>query len=296
MERVKEGGRQLVAGGTAGMIEVCLMHPLDLVKTRLQIGGGHYKGLLDCCRQIIRKEGPLGFYKGILPPILAETPKRATKFATFDQYKSLLEALQEFQIPSYARLSLAGLMSGITEAFVICPFEAVKVRLQSEMNVSLTQQKSAVTMAKEIIKTNGLGTNGLYLGLGATLWRHGVWNLFYFGLYHNLKTLIISTPTQQSSSQTNSSGSVLLKLGLGFISGSIASIANIPFDVAKSPQPKGKSRTYITTWQTISLIKREEGIAALYRGLLPKVMRLGPGGGIMLVVYETVYEFLSKHA
>nr|CAD2175888.1 unnamed protein product [Meloidogyne enterolobii] len=300
MERVKEGGRQLVAGGTAGMIEVCLMHPLDLVKTRLQIGGGHYKGLLDCFGQIIRKEGPLGFYKGILPPILAETPKRAIKFATFDQYKSLLEPLQEFQVPLYARLSLAGLMSGITEAFVICPFEAVKVRLQSEMNVSLTQQKSAVTMAKEIIKTNGLGTNGLYLGLGATLWRHGVWNLFYFGLYHNLKTLIISSPTQQSSSQTNSSGSVLLKLGLGFISGSIASIANIPFDVAKSriqgPQPKGKSRTYITTWQTISLIKREEGIAALYRGLLPKVMRLGPGGGIMLVVYETVYEFLSKHA
>ncbi|CAK5013636.1 unnamed protein product [Meloidogyne enterolobii] len=250
MERVKEGGRQLVAGGTAGMIEVCLMHPLDLVKTRLQIGGGHYKGLLDCFGQIIRKEGPLGFYKGILPPILAETPKRAIKFATFDQYKSLLEPLQEFQVPSYA--------------FVICPFEAVKVRLQSEMNVSLTQQKSAVTMAREIIKTNGLGTNGLYLGLGATLWRHA--------------------PTQQSSSQTNSSGSVLLKLGLGFISGSIASIANIPFDVAKSPQPKGKSRTYITTWQTISLIKREE------------VMRLGPGGGIMLVVYETVYEFLSKHA
>uniref|UniRef100_A0A915MUS4 Mitochondrial 2-oxodicarboxylate carrier n=1 Tax=Meloidogyne javanica TaxID=6303 RepID=A0A915MUS4_MELJA len=169
MEKVKEGGRQLIAGGTAGMIEVSLMHPLDLVKTRLQIGGRHYKGLLDCFGQIIKKEGPLGFYKGILPPILAETPKRAIKFATFDQYKSLLEPLQEFQ-----RNSLAGLMSGITEAFVICPFEAVKVRLQSEMNVSLTQQKSAATMAGEIIKTNGLGTNGLYLGLGATLWRHGV--------------------------------------------------------------------------------------------------------------------------
>ena len=27
------------------------------------------------------------FYKGILPPILVETPKRATKFFTFEQYK-----------------------------------------------------------------------------------------------------------------------------------------------------------------------------------------------------------------
>ncbi|KAF7635087.1 hypothetical protein Mgra_00005529 [Meloidogyne graminicola] len=293
MERIKEGGRQLVAGGTAGMIEVCLMHPLDLVKTRLQIGGGHYKGLFDCFGQIIKKEGVLGFYKGILPPILAETPKRATKFATFEQYKKALEPLEYYQIPLYARLSLAGLMSGITEAFIICPFEAVKVRLQSEINVSLSQQKSAATMAREIIRINGLGTNGLYLGLGATLWRHGVWNLFYFGLYHNLKTLFISSTNYSSSSV----GSIPLRLLLGFISGSIASIANIPFDVAKSriqgPQPKIK--LYITTWQTINFIKREEGIAALYRGLLPKVMRLGPGGGIMLVVFETVYEFLSKH-
>ena len=29
----------------------------------------------------------LSFYKGILPPVLAETPKRATKFFTFERYK-----------------------------------------------------------------------------------------------------------------------------------------------------------------------------------------------------------------
>jgi len=31
----------------------------------------------------------MAIYKGILPPILAETPKRATKFFTFEQYKKL---------------------------------------------------------------------------------------------------------------------------------------------------------------------------------------------------------------
>ena len=33
---------------------------------------------------------------------------------------------------------------------------------------------------------------------------------------------------------------------------------------------------------------------ALYKGLLPKVLRLGPGGAIMLLVYENVYEFLKE--
>lgn len=34
-----------------------------------------------------RTEGVGALYKGILPPILAETPKRAVKFLTFEQSK-----------------------------------------------------------------------------------------------------------------------------------------------------------------------------------------------------------------
>lgn len=81
-------------------------------------------------------EGIGGFYKGILPPILAETPKRATKFFTFEQYKRLFASPD---IPVWATLSFAGLMSGCTEAIVICPFEVVKVRLQSEHSVKLSE-------------------------------------------------------------------------------------------------------------------------------------------------------------
>lgn len=36
-----------------------------------------------------RSEGLLSYWKGIIPPILAETPKRATKFVCFEQYKKL---------------------------------------------------------------------------------------------------------------------------------------------------------------------------------------------------------------
>ncbi len=71
-----------------GLVEVSLMHPLDLIKTRFQIQRGaddptRYKSLLDCFKRIYRNEGVLSFYKGILPPILAETPKRATKVYLF---------------------------------------------------------------------------------------------------------------------------------------------------------------------------------------------------------------------
>lgn len=44
----------------------------------------------------------------------------------------------------------------------------------------------------------------------------------------------------------------------------------------------------------MALVAREEGARALYKGLLPKVMRLGPGGAIMLLVYEYAYEALQR--
>lgn len=46
--------------------------------------------------------------------------------------------------------------------------------------------------------------------------------------------------------------------------------------------------------KSIVIVAREEGFAALYKGLVPKVMRLGPGGAIMLLVYEYAYEYLQK--
>lgn len=42
------------------------------------------------------------------------------------------------------------------------------------------------------------------------------------------------------------------------------------------------------------LVAREEGVAALYKGLVPKVMRLGPGGAIMLLIFEYVYQCLDR--
>jgi solute carrier family 25 (mitochondrial 2-oxodicarboxylate transporter), member 21 len=51
---------------------------------------------------------------------------------------------------------------------------------------------------------------------------------------------------------------------------------------------------YKSTIGSIVIVAREEDWRALYKGLVPKVMRLGPGGAIMLVVYEYVFEFLKE--
>ena len=96
----------------SGCIEVMIMHPLDLIKTRFQLqnsslAGAQYTGVRDCARKMyaqvvdnsrlcwyifisfLKQEGLFSFWKGLLPPILVETPKRAWKFFTFEQFQKV---------------------------------------------------------------------------------------------------------------------------------------------------------------------------------------------------------------
>uniref|UniRef100_A0A3B5KMV5 Mitochondrial 2-oxodicarboxylate carrier n=1 Tax=Xiphophorus couchianus TaxID=32473 RepID=A0A3B5KMV5_9TELE len=257
-----------------GLVEICLMHPLDVVKTRFQIQRGSsdptsYKSLRDCFRTIFRREGIFGFYKGILPPILAETPKRAVKFFTFEQYKKVLSLTSL----SPGALSAAGLGSGLTEAVIVNPFEVVKVSLQANRD-SFTEQPSAFAQARRIIESDGYGLRGLNKGLTSTLGRHGVFNMIYFGFYFNVKDAIPANPDPTLE--------FLRKFAIGLTSGTISSIANIPFDVAKSriqgPQPEPGAIKYRTCFQTMSLCSSPV-----------------PCGGVMLLVYEYVSIWLQKN-
>ncbi|MFT7801684.1 mitochondrial 2-oxodicarboxylate carrier isoform X1, partial [Arapaima gigas] len=247
----------------------------------------NYRSLAHCFRTIFHSEGLYGFYKGILPPILAETPKRAVKFFTFEQYKKLLGFTP--LSPGLA-LSAAGLGSGLTEAVVVNPFEVVKVSLQANRD-SFKVQPSTFAQARHIVNTAGFGLRGLNKGLTSTLGRHGVFNMIYFGFYFNVKDAI---PASQDHTLE-----FLRKFAIGLASGTISSCVNIPFDVAKSriqgPQPVPGEVKYRSCFQTIALVYKEEGYLALYKGLVPKIMRLGPGGAVMLLVYEYVSGWLRKY-
>ncbi|KAF5299607.1 hypothetical protein FQA39_LY11522 [Lamprigera yunnana] len=259
---LKEAAIQIGSGGSAGFVEVCIMHPLDLIKTRLQIQSGkvgisssdphRYAGIVDCIRKMYRYEGLTSFWKGIIPPILAETPKRAVKFFTFEQYKKFF--LFGSPTPTPLTFSLAGLGAGVTEAVLVNPFEVVKVTMQANRAVG-KELPSTWYVTRQIVKEHGLGLRGLNKGVTATIARNGVFNMVYFGFYHSVKGYLpeYEDPVWE----------FLRKVGIGFLSGTLGSCVNIPFDVAKSriqgPQPVPGQIKYRTTLRSVGIVYREEG-------------------------------------
>ncbi|QLQ81465.1 hypothetical protein HG537_0F02260 [Torulaspora globosa] len=284
---------QFIAGAVAGISEILVMYPLDVVKTRMQlqvsgaVGGAaeHYTGVADCIRKIVQKEGASRLYKGISSPVLMEAPKRATKFACNDEFQKIYKNLFGSPVMTQELSVLSGASAGVCEAFVVVPFELVKIRLQD----SRSNYKGPVDVVKQIVAKEGV--LAMYNGLESTMWRHAVWNAGYFGVIFQVRGML-SKPQNKTQKTIND-------LIAGTIGGTFGSLLSTPFDVVKSRIQNtavvaGVVRKYNWSWPSMFTVYREEGFRALYKGFVPKVMRLGPGGGILLVVFTEVSDFFRR--
>jgi len=277
--------KTFVAGGTAGIIEILVMYPTDVMKTRAQLSTVKNKNMFAGMMDITRTEGIGALYRGIASPILAEAPKRAVKFATNEKYKELL-AKPDGTLPA-ERAFAAGALAGATEVIVNCPFEVIKVRMQAPGS----PYKSTFDCFVQTFKSEGI--TGLYRGAEPQLWRNAVWNGTYFGLIGTIRQQI-PAPRDATKNQV-----MLYNFITGAIAGTAGSILNTPFDVVKSRMQNqkhvpGQPLKYNWTFPSLITVYREEGLRALYKGLGPRLVRLGPGGGIMLVAFDKIAELLKR--
>ena len=92
----------LVCGAAAGLISSTATFPLDLVRRRMQLGGGGspsgsfsaakpprptYAGVV---RDVLSRAGPAGFYAGIMPEYYKVAPGVAIGFCTYEACRELL--------------------------------------------------------------------------------------------------------------------------------------------------------------------------------------------------------------
>ena len=81
---------QFCAAFTAGFFLTCTVSPFDKCRTLLMNDKtGEMKGLGGAFMSILKKEGPLGFYKGFIPIWSRFAPTTCLQLITFEQLKRL---------------------------------------------------------------------------------------------------------------------------------------------------------------------------------------------------------------
>lgn len=106
--------KNFVAGGFGGICLLAAGYPLDTIKVRLQTmnksGSTKYKGTFDCGKQVFKKEGVRGFYKGMAFPLIGVAPLYAITYFGFTIGKQLQQE-RPYDPLSNTQLFIAGMVN-----------------------------------------------------------------------------------------------------------------------------------------------------------------------------------------
>ncbi|KAI3617702.1 hypothetical protein CBS9595_003611 [Malassezia furfur] len=291
---------QLIAGGIAGFAEACTCHPLDTIKVRMQLSrrgrahGEKPRGFFATGMHIIRRESPLGLYKGLGAVVAGIVPKMAIRFMSFEQYKGWL-ANRETGVTSPQGVFLAGLGAGTTEAvLVVNPMEVVKIRLQAQQHSladpnEIPRYRNAGHALYTIIREEGFST--LYRGVALTAARQATNQAANFTAYQELKALAqrLQKVEELPSYETAT---------IGLISGALGPFSNAPIDTIKTRIQKASKEPGETALSRVVKVAREmfaqEGVSAFWKGITPRVARVAPGQAVVFTIYEKVKNVIDK--
>jgi len=125
-----------ISGACAGASEAILaVTPMETIKTRVadaQRKGTPYKGSLDATMRIVKNEGLLGIYRGVVPTILKQSTNQMVRFPFQSFFMDLLVG-DDAQKRKHPLINgLAGALAGGASVLVTMPQDTVKTRMQGE--------------------------------------------------------------------------------------------------------------------------------------------------------------------
>ncbi|XP_069552096.1 mitochondrial glutathione transporter SLC25A40 [Brachyistius frenatus] len=315
--------QQMVASCSGAILTSLLVTPLDVVKIRLQAqknpfpngkcfvycnglmdhlcvcengtskawykAPGHFSGTLDAFMTIARREGIKALWSGLPPTLVMAVPATVIYFTCYDQLCAALrvrmgERAQEAPL-------FAGAIARVGSATVISPLELIRTKLQSQKQ-SYRELTHCISSAVETE-----GWLSLWRGLGPTLLRDVPFSAMYWYNYELGKSWLCERYNTREPTLT-------ITFISGAVSGSIASIITLPFDVVKTRrqvevgelQAKNLScQVSSSTFSVMSRIVAQDGFVGLFAGFLPRLIKVAPACAIMISTYEFGKAFFRKH-
>ncbi|KAI8983981.1 mitochondrial carrier domain-containing protein [Mycotypha africana] len=285
--------QDLIAGTIGGWAQVVVGHPPDTIKVRLQTQPSPpiYNGAIDCVRKLVQEEGAKGLYRGVMSPLAGIGFCNAVMFMTNGWSRRYLQNGDEKKTLSIVEIGLAGSMAGSVMAFLNCPIELLKVKLQTQdpkgfINASGKHEpayKGVLDCGLRTVRAQGL--SGIYRGMGVTLLRDSPSYFSYFVAYEGLKRLF------QAKKKDGEIGTFELLMA-GGLSGLAAWIPAYPQDVIKSNFQNDVR--YKNLNQVIRTLYRSGGTKAFFNGIGPTLVRAFPANAATFFAYEMAMSFMQR--
>lgn len=300
----------VIPGAVQGATTTLLGHPLDTLKTRQQTmyksatisssspaasSSASQPKLFSLAATMLREEGVLSFYRGVVPPLVIAAVKRSAQLTLFEKLTATSSRASPRggnvsavgNVPEFLTPFLSGAIAGASGTVLGCPMNVIKIQTQDTSRHVL---RNAWFCTMEIFRSDG--PLGFYRGWKQQLLKDCCFAGLYLGLYATLKGQLIKA--RKRDENVDSIGARLQPLAIApweaFLAGSCASmfswIVLFPLDTLKT---RAQSRRRVD----MTLARTGGGIAGWYKGLGAALLRAGPVNGAAMIAYEATRGCIS---
>lgn len=275
-----------------------------------------FSSTFDGLRKIARNEGITTLWRGLSPTLVMAVPSNIIYFTGYDYLRFNPKSPFSHFSDTSAPLT-AGSAARVLAATAVSPIELVKTRMQAAHGASTTNHLvEAFESVKEMVGSHGY--TALWRGLTLTLWRDVPFSGLYWWGYESIRSRLtdyreqrhghslpleedLSEARRRSQVQENHTETFVDAFTAGALSGAFASFVTTPFDVGKtrtqiyqdsSKKARQSSASAVAAPEERSMARllwhifKTEGASGLWKGWIPRTLKVAPACAIMISSYE----------
>lgn len=280
----------VLSGTLARTFAQACIHPIDTIKTRLQVSTPSKK-LLSWQKGVAEKgltirlpyqsisfpnwlvKGPRDLYVGLTGAIIGTLPTAYIYFTAYEACKTFLQKrLDGPRAPTITHLVSAS-AGAVASSLVRVPTDIVRHRVQAYLFANVFE--ATIT----IIQKDGI--RGLYRGFAATLMRDIPEIAIQFAAYDALRRAL-------HKRQGVTKMQTWHHLALGGAAGALAASVTMPLDVLKTSLQCGGKKTPV--FVALNKILQTKGWQGLFSGMGPRVTQTA----LMSALFFTCFEFWKQ--
>jgi len=297
---------RFIAGGASGLLSRLVTHPMDTMKSRMQVGGN--KTFLNIN----------GAYKGFGAVAIGSPVASGMYFMGYETTKACLKSVRrddDDQQTLVLENVLTGIVAQALAGIAYTPVDVVKERMQvsSVLPTHLktnngVDYRNALDAVRTILKNEGV-KNGLMRGYWAQNFVWWPWSACYFAAYEKGLEMFRRTKSNAKEGEKEEEEEeeeeyyryVSPHAASAFTAATCATILTHPLDLCKtrvqtmtssssssSSSSSNSVAEKLTMRRVFTDVVRREGFFALYRGVWARILSVAPGSAISFYAYESI--------
>ncbi|XP_011092926.1 mitochondrial phosphate carrier protein 1, mitochondrial [Sesamum indicum] len=264
------------AGGmlSAGATHLAIT-PLDVLKVNMQVNPVKYSGILSGFSTLCREEGASALWRGWSGKLFGYGVQGGCRFGLYEYFKKIYGDQLEDQSKGVI-FFLSSASAQIFADVALCPFEAVKVRVQTQSSFA----KGLVDGFPKLYANEGL--YGFYKGLLPLWGRNLPFSMVMFTTFEHSVEMMYRKIIQRKREDCSKAQQLGVTCLAGYAAGAVGSVISNPADNIVSSLYNKKAATVMQAVKNI-------GLANLFTRSLPvRIAIVGPVVTLQWFFYDSI--------